>query len=112
MTHPVLTALGLSAVESGTYLGNNEWSSATDAGVIETFSPTSGELLAKVHAASAADYATLIERTPAAARQWRLTPAPRRGEAIRLCAQALREHKDALGRTEEHPSELRSHRSR
>src|SRR3546814_6309440 len=28
---------------------------------------------------------------------WRLTPAPRRGEAIRLCAQALREHKDALG---------------
>ena len=28
---------------------------------------------------------------------WRTTPAPRRGEAIRLCADALRAHKDALG---------------
>jgi aldehyde dehydrogenase (NAD+) len=28
---------------------------------------------------------------------WRTTPAPRRGEAIRLCAEALRTHKDALG---------------
>ena len=28
---------------------------------------------------------------------WRTTPAPRRGEAIRLCSEALRTHKDALG---------------
>jgi len=97
MTHPVLTALGLGALESGTYLGNNEWSATNDAGVIETFSPASGELLAKVSASSAADYALIMERAQAAAKAWRVTPAPRRGEAIRLCAQALRAHKDALG---------------
>ncbi|MGA7436884.1 MAG: aldehyde dehydrogenase family protein, partial [Luteibacter sp.] len=28
---------------------------------------------------------------------WRTTPAPRRGEAVRLCGEALRKHKDALG---------------
>jgi aldehyde dehydrogenase (NAD+) len=26
MSHPVLNALGLQATESGTYLGNGEWS--------------------------------------------------------------------------------------
>jgi len=97
MSHPVLTALGLCAVESGTYLGNNEWSTSSDAGVIETFNPATGEVLARVNASSAADYAQIMERAQASAKAWRLTPAPRRGEAIRLCAQALREHKDALG---------------
>src|SRR3546814_12512488 len=95
MTHPVLTALGLSAVESGTYLGNNEWSSATDAGVIETFSPTSGELLAKAHADSAADSATLLERPHAPDRQGGLPPATRPGEAIPTCGSAEREPEEA-----------------
>ncbi|MDP1698018.1 MAG: aldehyde dehydrogenase family protein [Xanthomonadaceae bacterium] len=97
MTHPVLTALGLNAIESGTYLGNNEWSATTDAGVIETFSPASGELLASVNASSVTDYAQIMARAQASAKAWRITPAPRRGEAIRLCAQALRDNKDALG---------------
>ncbi len=28
---------------------------------------------------------------------WRQVPAPRRGEAVRLCTEALRRHKDSLG---------------
>ena len=95
--HPVLAALGLSAVESGTYLGNGEWSTTTDAGVLEPVNPTTGEVLGKVHASSRADYDLLMERAQAAFAVWRKIPAPRRGEAIRLCADALREHKDALG---------------
>ena len=97
MSHPVLTALGLKAVESGTYLGNGEWSRTTDAGVIEPVNPTTGEVLGRVHASSQADYDLIIERAQAAFKVWRTTPAPRRGEAIRLCADALRTHKDALG---------------
>ena len=46
---------------------------------------------------SQADYDTIVERAQAAFKVWRTTPAPRRGEAIRLCADALRTHKDALG---------------
>ena len=97
MSHPVLTALGLSAVESGTYLGNGEWSETRDAGVLEPVNPTTGEVLGHVHASSKADYDTIVERAQAAFKVWRTTPAPRRGEAIRLCADALRAHKDALG---------------
>ena len=97
MTHPVLTALGLSDNELGTYLGHGEWSQTRDAGVIEPVNPSSGEVLGRVYASSQADYDLILERAQAAFKVWRTTPAPKRGEAIRLCADALRKHKDALG---------------
>lgn len=97
MTHPVLAALGLESDNSGTYLGQGQWSKTRDAGVIESFNPATGELLAKVYASSAADYEQIIERAQAAFKIWRTTPAPKRGEAVRLCADALRRHKDQLG---------------
>ena len=97
MTHPVLTALGLSDIESGTYLGHGEWSKTRDAGVIEPVNPSTGDVLGRVHASSQADYDLIVERAEAAFKVWRTTPAPKRGEAIRLCADALRKHKDALG---------------
>ncbi|MFD0738596.1 aldehyde dehydrogenase family protein [Lysobacter koreensis] len=97
MTHSVLTALGLDQTESGTYLGSGQWSKTSDAGVLESINPSNGELLARVQASSQADYDTIVERAEAAFKVWRTTPAPRRGEAIRLCADALRTHKDALG---------------
>ena len=97
MSHPVLDKLGLGAVESGSYLGQGEWSKTTDAGVLEPVNPTTGEVLGKVYASSKADYDTLMARAEAAFKIWRTTPAPKRGEAIRLCADALRAHKDALG---------------
>ena len=95
--HPVLTALGLNDAESGTYLGNGEWSQTRDAGVLEPVNPTTGEVLGKVHSSSRADYDTLMARAGEAFKAWRTVPAPKRGEAIRLCADALRANKDALG---------------
>jgi aldehyde dehydrogenase (NAD+) len=97
MSHPVLTALGLSATESGTYLGNGEWSKTTDAGLLEPVNPTDGTVLAQVNASSKTDYDTIVTRAQDTFKVWRTTPAPRRGEAIRLCAEALRDNKDALG---------------
>src|SRR5688572_8465825 len=97
MTHAVLSALGLRDTESGTYLGNGEWSKTRDAGVIEPVNPGNGEVLGRVFASSQADYDLILERAQAAFKVWRTTPAPKRGEAIRLCADALRTHKDALG---------------
>ncbi len=102
MTHPVLSALGLTASESGSYLGNGEWSgigdpNRSDANVIEPVNPATGEVLGRVHASTQADYDIIVERAQAAFKVWRTTPAPRRGEAIRLCADALRKHKSALG---------------
>ncbi|HSM12206.1 MAG TPA: aldehyde dehydrogenase family protein [Lysobacter sp.] len=97
MTHPVLTALGLTETESGTFLGQNQWSTTSNAGTLESINPTDGEVLARVHASSQDDYEAIVERAQAAFQVWRTTPAPRRGEAIRLCADALRTHKNELG---------------
>src|SRR3546814_17633726 len=81
MTHPVLTALGLSDNESGTYLGNGEWSKTRDAGVLEPVNPADGEVIAKVQASSQAAYATIAERGQAAFKVWTTPPAPARGRA-------------------------------
>src|SRR5687767_7321721 len=97
LAHPVLAALGLTGHESGTYLGHGQWSKTRDAGVIEPVNPSNGEVLGRVYASSEADYQVILDNAQAAFKVWRTTPAPRRGEAIRLCSDALRKHKDALG---------------
>ncbi|MGH8115097.1 MAG: aldehyde dehydrogenase family protein, partial [Rhodanobacteraceae bacterium] len=97
MSHAILSALGIAEANAGTFLGNGEWSKTTDTGVLEPVNPATGETLAKVHATSDADYEAVVANARKVFETWRATPAPRRGEAVRLCAQALREHKDALG---------------
>ena len=97
MSAAILKALGLADTESGTYLGNGEWSKATGAGAIEVINPSTHEVIGRVHASSEADYETIVKRAQAAFAIWRITPAPKRGEAVRLCGEALRKHKDALG---------------
>ncbi|WP_329740415.1 aldehyde dehydrogenase family protein [Dyella sp. A6] len=97
MSHSILSALGLAETNSGTYLGKGEWSTTTDAGTLQPVNPATGEVIATVHASSAADYETIVKRAQAAFKVWRTTPAPQRGEAVRLCGEALRKHKDALG---------------
>ncbi len=93
----ILAALGLGATESGTYLGQGEWSTTRDAGALTSVNPATNEAIATVYASSASDYELLVTRAEAVFAEWRVTPAPRRGEAIRLCGDALRKHKDALG---------------
>jgi len=97
MSSQILKALGLEPVNSGTYLGNGEWSKTTDAGLLQSINPSTNEVIAEVHASGQSDYEAIIRRAQAAFTAWRTTPAPRRGEAIRLCADALRRNKDALG---------------
>jgi len=97
MSQPILAALNLSTPHSGTYLGQGEWSATTNAGTLRSINPTTNETIGEVHASSRADYETVIARAQEAFKYWRTVPAPRRGEAVRLCGEALRKHKDALG---------------
>jgi len=97
MSQSILSALGLAETESGTYLGNGEWSKTTNAGTIDVVNPSTHAVIGRVHASSAADYETIVKRAQEAFKHWRSVPAPKRGEAVRLCGEALRKHKDALG---------------
>ncbi|KAF1689567.1 L-piperidine-6-carboxylate dehydrogenase [Pseudoxanthomonas koreensis] len=97
MSASLLQTLGLASSNSGTYLGDGRWSDATGAGVLRPANPTTGEVIAEVQATSEADYEAVVANAQAAFKAWRTVPAPRRGEAIRLCGEALRRNKDALG---------------
>jgi aldehyde dehydrogenase (NAD+) len=92
-----LKTLGIKDVNPGAYFGNGEWSSTQDAGMIESINPDNGEVIASVYGASAADYERVIETAQSVFEDWRNIPVPQRGEAVRLCTDALRKHKDALG---------------
>jgi aldehyde dehydrogenase (NAD+) len=67
-------------------------------GAIAVHSPIDGSLLGRVAADGPAEVAAKVERAARAFQVWRLVPAPRRGELIRLFGEELRAAKDALGR--------------
>ncbi len=92
-----LKQLGINDYNSGAYFGNGEWSETKDAGVIDSINPSTGEVIARVYSASDSDYEQILDTAVKTATEWRKIPAPRRGEAIRIVSNALREHKDALG---------------
>jgi aldehyde dehydrogenase (NAD+) len=92
-----LTDLGVGKTNPGAYLGNGEWSMTQDNGVIDAINPATGETIAQVYSASAEDYDRVIATARAVFEEWRRVPAPQRGEAVRLCTEALRRNKDALG---------------
>ncbi len=67
-------------------------------GDMPSFSPVTGESIADVRSTSAQETVDMINEAHAAFLAWRLTPAPRRGELIRLFGEELRAHKADLGR--------------
>ena len=72
--------------------------SAFIGGTMASFSPVTGDKLADVAVHSADDAAKVIEKADVAFREWRLVPAPKRGELVRLFGEELRSHKEVLGR--------------
>jgi aldehyde dehydrogenase (NAD+) len=92
-----LKELGIEAYNPGACFGNGEWSETQDKGTIESINPADGEVIARIYGASPDDYERVITTAQRVFSEWRMVPAPRRGEAVRLCTDALRKHKDALG---------------
>jgi aldehyde dehydrogenase (NAD+) len=92
-----LKTLGIEDFNPGAFFGNGEWSATQDAGIIESINPANEEVIGSVYGASAADYARVMDTAQSVFEAWRSVPAPRRGEAVRLCTEALRRNKDALG---------------
>ncbi len=93
----ILRELGLEPVNPGGSSGPGWWSTTTEAGVLESINPANGRVIAKVNLCSAADYDRIVRDAVVAFHAWRMVPAPKRGEIVRLIGQALREKKDALG---------------
>ncbi|MEE2951860.1 MAG: aldehyde dehydrogenase family protein [Pseudomonadota bacterium] len=69
-----------------------------DADGLTIVSPLTGEAVASLATHSADDAQAMIRIAKQAFRQWRLVPAPRRGELVRLFGEELRKSKEDLGR--------------
>ena len=93
----VLAKLKVGALNPGVWSGRHGWSVNSSGPLFDSINPTSGERLAQVRGATAADYEHVMSSATEAAAAWRRVPAPKRGDAIRQMAEELRAHKDALG---------------
>src|SRR3979411_303058 len=92
-----LESLGLKDINASAWSGSHGWSSDTAGPVIESINPATGKRLAQGRGATVEGYEHVLRPAVAAAAAWRLVPAPKRGEAVRLVGEELRAHKDALG---------------
>ena len=65
---------------------------------MESFSPVDGKLIGTVATADESSYQQIINQAKKAFIEWRLWPAPKRGEIVRQVGEALRNNKEALGK--------------
>ena len=79
------------------YIGG-QWIEADSGEVFETFNPATEALIAPVSKSSAKDVQSAVQAAKSAYKNWRLTPAPRRGEILFRVAQLLTEQKEELAR--------------
>jgi len=79
------------------YIGG-KWVGALSGATFETHNPATEALIAPVSKSSASDVATAVEAAKSAYKNWRLTPAPRRGEILFQVAQLLTERKEEIAR--------------
>lgn len=91
-----LRKLGLKKSNPGTFTGLKHMPG--NSGQINSYSPVDGKLIGQVEISSKKDYDTVIKTAQKAFKEWRSWPAPKRGEVVRQYGEALRKHKDSLGR--------------
>jgi len=96
MTHiaSVLAGFGFKDQNAGTWIGSRALNSDQ---FISSFSPVDGQLIGSVSETTEAQYHEVIAAAQAAQVLWREVPAPKRGEAVRVFGNKLREQKEALG---------------
>lgn len=91
----VLDTLGIKKQNEGAATGV-KWLKAKGP-VLESFSPVDGKKIAAMTTVTRENYDTVVEAAQAAFAEWRMLPAPRRGEIVRQMGDELRKYKEALG---------------
>ena len=89
-----LRTLGIKASNNGTSTGSVSFGSGAE---IESYSPVDGNLIGKVTSTTPEEYEKVMQTATAAFKDWRLRPAPLRGEIVRQYGEKLRAYKQSLG---------------
>jgi aldehyde dehydrogenase (NAD+) len=95
-----LAELGIKDVNAGACTGTKWLNTSGD--FIESYSPGTGELIGKIQQGNWDDYETVIATAQSAFVDWRVLPAPKRGEIVRQIGNELRTYKEPLGRLVAH----------
>ncbi|CAM3825367.1 aldehyde dehydrogenase family protein [Sphingobacterium prati] len=90
-----LKILGITSQNLGSSTGQ-KWFSGGE--VFESLSPVDGKLIAKVLSSNQRDYETIVNTAENTFKEWRLIPAPKRGEIVRQLGDKLRELKPIIGK--------------
>ena len=91
----ILEDLHIEPVNSGACYG--DWIASPSGPELISLNPATDEPLAKVKMAGPADYQLIVSRASDAFLDWRMLPAPKRGDIVREIAGELRAHKADLG---------------
>nr|WP_321411866.1 aldehyde dehydrogenase family protein [uncultured Carboxylicivirga sp.] len=91
-----LKELGIEKINNGICTGT-KWMQ-TNGDVITSYSPADGEEIAGIKQATKEEYDQVIQTAQKAFKDWRMVPAPVRGELVRQIGLELRKHKEALGK--------------
>jgi aldehyde dehydrogenase (NAD+) len=89
--------LGLHDHNPGTSTGT-DFIQDDGAEVLTSRTPIDRSILGQVRVTTRAEYDQVVERSVEAFREWRMMPAPERGEIVRQIGLELREYKEPLGR--------------
>lgn len=90
----LLARLGIQAENSGFQMGGPQ---PTSGELVHSTNPTTGETIASIRLATLEDYEKCTAEAERLFREWRMVPAPKRGEIVREMGNALRDNKDDLG---------------
>lgn len=93
----ILKRLHLNKNNFGTYMGSGNWCQTESAGSVNSINPSNDKSIASVYNCTADDYEKIVQSSMEFQKEWRMVPAPKRGEVIRQIGNALRDYKDALG---------------
>ncbi len=74
-----------------------DWLASPSGPEFNSINPSTDEPLARVRMAGPADYETVVAHAAAAFQDWRMVPAPKRGDIVREIAIELRRQKADLG---------------
>ncbi len=91
-----LEELGVKESNYGASTGQ-KWMETKSEGELKIHSPVDGKFIASVYQASENDYEKIIKTAEKAFTEWRMVPAPHRGEVVRQIGLKLREYKVPLG---------------
>ncbi len=91
-----LEKIGVSDMNNGASTGTN-WFETTGE-VLDSYSPADGSLIGSIRQATSEDYEKVVQTAQTAFIEWRMWPAPKRGEVVRQIGDELRKYKSELGK--------------